>query len=334
MSGPTPGEVHVNTPLTNISINYLQNATSFIAGRVFPVVPVMKQSDRYYTYDRGYFNRDEMEVRGPGAESAGTGYSVDNTPTYYCPVRALHHDIADDVRANADPAVDPDLDATNLLTQKGLINREVNFVTSFFSASVWTNDYDGVAGTPGTGEYKQWDDADSSPIEDIRGAGTTVQESTGFRPNKLVIGRQVFDALVDHPDLVDRVKYSGGVGNNTPAMVNMRAMAELFEVDEVLVASAIKNTGKEGATNSHSFIAGKKALLVYAAPSPGLQVPTGGYTFAWTNRVGGSAAAQGFTMSKFRRSPEFKSDRVEIESSYDQKLVSADLGAFWDSIVA
>ena len=57
---PSPGDVHVNTPLTNISIAYMQDATKFISQRVFPNIPVAKQSDRYYVYDRGEFNRDEM----------------------------------------------------------------------------------------------------------------------------------------------------------------------------------------------------------------------------------------------------------------------------------
>jgi hypothetical protein len=42
---------------------------------VFPNIPVQKKSDRYYTYDRGDFNRDEMEERAPGTESEGSGYT-------------------------------------------------------------------------------------------------------------------------------------------------------------------------------------------------------------------------------------------------------------------
>jgi hypothetical protein len=80
---PTAGDVHVNTPLTNISIAYIQDAANFVAARVFPNIPVAKQSDRYYTYDRGEFNRDEMEERAPGTESAGGSYTLDNTPTYF-----------------------------------------------------------------------------------------------------------------------------------------------------------------------------------------------------------------------------------------------------------
>ena len=58
----------------------MQEAGNFVADQVFPNIPVSMQSDRYYTYDRGYFNRDEMQERAPGTESAGSGYEVDNTP--------------------------------------------------------------------------------------------------------------------------------------------------------------------------------------------------------------------------------------------------------------
>jgi len=69
MPQPTARDVHVNAPLTNISIAFLQSQDSFVASRVFPSIPVMKQSDRYYTYDRGDFNRDEMQLRAPGPRS-------------------------------------------------------------------------------------------------------------------------------------------------------------------------------------------------------------------------------------------------------------------------
>jgi hypothetical protein len=326
---PTPGDVHVNAPLTNISIAYVQSASNFIASRVFPNIPVSKQSDRYYTYDRGMFNRDEMRERAPATESSGSGYTVDNTPTYYCPIYALHHDVPDEVRDNADAALNPDREATIFVTQKALIKREKLWVAKYFAGSIWTNDLDGVSGTPGGGQVKQWNDSAANPIEDVRLAKRTVLESTGFEPNKLVLGRAVYDALVDHPDVIDRLKYGQTPGN--PAIANREALAKLFEVDELLVMNAIENTAKEGATNSHAFIGGKKALLVYAAPTPGLMTPTGGYTFSWTGHLG--AGNEGNRIRSFRLE-QIKADRVEIEMAFDQKLVSADLGYFWDTIVA
>lgn len=331
MSNPQPGDVHVNTPLGNISIAYIQEASHFVADKVFPNIPVQKQSDRYYTYDRGYFNRDEMKVRAPGTESAGGDYNVDNTPTYYAPVYAFHHDIPDQRRANADAVLDPDREATTLATQKGLIKREKSFVTKYFAGGLWTGgDVDGVASspTPGT-SFLQWNDASSTPIEDIRLAKTTVLEKTGFEPNTLVIGQRVFDALIDHPDIVDRVKYGQTAGG--PALVDTSELAALFKVPRVFVMKSVENTAAEGATNAHSFIGGKKALLCYSTPTPGLMTPTAGYTFSWNGYLG--ASAMGSRIKKFRME-NLSSDRVEIEMAFDQKLVSADLGYFFDTAVA
>lgn len=326
---PTPGDVHVNAPLTNVSIAFLQNASNFVAARVFPNIPVSKQSDRYYTYDRGDFNRDEMRERAPSTESAGGGYTLDNTPTYYAPVYAFHKDIPDEVRSNADAVLNPDREATAFVTHKALIKREKIFVARFFQGGLWTNDYDGVASNPSSGQVLQWSDANSTPIENVRLAKRTIAQSTGFEPNKLVLGRAVYDALLDHPDIIDRVKYGQTAG--APAQANLNVLATLFGVDEILVMNAIENTAAEGAAAAHSFIGGKKALLCYSTPSPGLMTPTAGYTFSWTGLLG--SGAEGNRIRSFRME-HIKSDRVEIEMAFDSKLVSADLGFFFDSIVA
>lgn len=326
---PTPGDVHVNTPLSNISVAFLQSATRFVADKVFPNIPVSKQSDRYYTYDRGHFNRDSMEERAPGAESKGTTYEVDNTPTYYAPVYATHHDIPDQRRANSDSVLDPDREATELVTHKALIKREKLWVSKYFTGSVWTNDWDGVASGMTGNQVLHWSDANSDPIANVRAAMTAIEESTGFTPNTFVIGKRVFDALIDHPDIIDRVKY--GQTAPGPAMVDVAELQALLKIERIFVMRAVENTAKEGITNAHSFIGGKKALLCYAAPSPGLMTPSAGYTFSWNGFMG--ASAQGGRIRRFRME-NLSSDRVEMDMAFDQKLVAADLGFFWDTIVA
>lgn len=330
MTLPTPGDVHVNAPLTQISIAFMQDQGDFVADKIFPNIPVDKQSDRYYTYDRGYFNRDEMDVRAPATESKGGEYTVDNTPTYYAPVYAFHHDIPDERRANADSVLAPDREATELCTIKALIKREKLWVAKYFAASIWTGgDVAGVAAAPGANQFLQWNDANSTPIETIRGAKTTVKELTGFMPNTLVLGQRVYDALLDHPDFIDRIKYGQTPGK--PAMANLQIMAQLFEVDRVVVMSAIQNTAKEGQANVHAFIGGKKALLCYSAPSPALMTPSAGYTFSWKGMFG--AQANGSRIRRFRMD-HLNSDRVEIDMGFDQKLVSAELGYFFNTAVA
>lgn len=319
---PSRSDVHVDRPLTNISIAFMQNANNFIADRVFPVIPVAKQSDKYFTYDRGMFNRDEMTLRAPGTESAGATYTL-STASYAADVWALHKDVADQVRSNADTPLQLDREATEFLTVKAMIRKERNWASLYFGTGIWTGERAGVASSPTGSQFLRWDVATSTPIEDVRSGARSVHQLTGFRPNKMVLGRAVYDALLDHPDIVGRIDRGQTSGT---AIVMRQNLAALFEMDEILVMDSIYNSAVEGATNAHSFIGGKNALLAYAAPSPGIMVPSAGYTFSWSGLLGAGALG---TRIKRMRMEHLESDRIEIEMSFDQKLVAADLGYFF-----
>ena len=86
-----------------------------------------------------------------------------------------------------------------------------------------------------------------------------------------------------------------------------------------------------GLTEDMQFIFGKSVLIVYAAPRAGLLTPTAGYTFAWVGLFG--AGALGTRIMRFRMDP-LKSDRVEGEMSYDQKVVSPEMGAFLTGVIS
>jgi len=316
MPQPTLSDVHVNRPLTNISIAFIQAAEDFIADRVFPNVPVTKKSDRYFVYDKDFWFKDEAEKRAPGTESAGTGFEVDNTPNYNADIWALHKDVDDQTRANTDQPLDADRDATMYVTQKLLLRKEKIFTAAYFTTSIWTGSTTGGDITPGT----KWDVASSTPIEDVDAQQDAVKEKTGFRPNVLVVGPGTHRALKNHPDIRDRIKYV------QKAILTVDLLASLFGVDKYLVANATENTATEGATGSFSFLYGNNALLVYAAPNPGIMIPSAGYTFSWTGYLGATQA--GTRMKKFRMN-HLESDRVEGDMAIDMKQIAAELGVFF-----
>ena len=330
---PSPGDVHVNRPLTNISIAFMQSAEKFVAGRVFPNIPVTSQSDVYFIFDRGEFNRDGMEERAPATESAGGTYEV-GTDTYHARVYAYHKDVPDQLRANQDEPINLDRQGTEFVTLKGLIKREVTWVEQYLKPAVWTFAVDGAAARSANldprgnaNDIAYWSDSSSTPIEDVRLMKRLVLEQTGFMPMTLTLGRPVFDALLDHPDIVGRLDRGQTSG---PAAATRDSLAALFELDSVLVMDAIQNTAKEGQSASHSFIGGQHALLSYRPSTPGLLTPSAGYTFGWSGMVG--AGNDGIRIKRFRME-HLESDRIEAEMAYDQKLIAADLGAFFNGIV-
>jgi hypothetical protein len=212
---------------------------------------------------------------------------------------------------------------------QAMIRREKEWATKYFANSIWSTNLEGVGAAPGAGQFLQWNVANSTPINDIEAAKSTIAGLTGFEPNTIVMSRDVWATLRNHETIVERIKFSSSPAS--PAIVNLQAVASVLEVDRVLVSRSIVNSAAEGAANDHEFLLGEGLLLVYSAPSPSLMAPSGGYTFSWTGLLG--AGPMGQRISRFRME-HLKSDRVEVEMAFVQKLVSADLGAFFRTPLA
>ena len=325
MAQPTQSAVHIDAILTNISVAYMQQATNFVATKVFPLVPVDKQSNKFFKYTKNDWFRDEAQVRADATESAGGGYNL-STDSYAAQVWAFHKDVGDQTRANADTPINLDREAAEFVTSRILLRQEIDWQSTFFTTSVWGQDYTGVSGAPSTDEFKQWSDyANSDPLEDIEAGKEKILSTTGFEPNTLVLGYQAFRKLKNHPDLVDRIKYTSS------NVITEEMMARMFQVDRVLVTKAVKATNNEGASEAYSFVHGKSAMLCYSAPNAGLLQPSAGYTFGWTGVSGGLGTTLG--TSRFRME-SLKSERIEAEAAWDHKVIASDLGVFYSTCVA
>lgn len=323
---PTPGDVHVNSLLTDVSVAFMQDANKFVADRVFPRINVEKQSDKYATYSQADFMRDDMKRRAPGSETAGGRYRV-STDSYQCEVWGYHIDVDDQTVANADNPFNPMRDAAQVATMKEMLAREVQWASSYFTTSVWTGGLkasgsrgDLVAGT----DFTAFDDVSSTPIETISDQMVEVEAITGYLPNKLVLTRRGFMALKNHPDIVDRIKHVSD-GPVTTGMI-----ARLLDLEEIMIAAAVKNSAQEGLTGSYDYIMGNHALLLYTTPTPSLLQATAGYTFVWSGYTG---AVDGRRVKSYRLE-HLNSERIEIEATWDQKVVSSTLGVFFQNIVS
>lgn len=326
MPQPTLNSVHVDAILTNISVAYMQNRDNFIADKVFPVIPVDKKSDKYFKYTKNDWFRDEAQRRAPATESAGGGYNL-STDTYSADVFAFHKDVPDQIVANADSPLNPLREAAEFVTHRLLLRKELQFVSDFMASGVWGTTVQGTAGTATAGlTSTQWSNYTSSdPIEDIEAAKAKILSNTGMEANTLVLGYEVFRQLKNHPDLVDRIKYTSS------QTITSDMIAAMFDIPRVIVSKAVKATNLEGASEAYAFATGKTALLCHVAPQPGLMTPSAGYTFSWTGVSGGLGQTIG--TSQFRMD-SIRADRVEAEMAFDNKVVGADLGYYFNNIVA
>lgn len=313
---PDRGDLHIDALLTMLSIAYMNDPSAYIADKLFPIIPVRKQSDIVPKYDKAYWFTDEAQLRAPGTETEGSGWTVNTSDTYFSQNYGFHKDVPDEVRDNADEPFDPDADAVRFVTQKLLLRREVAWAADFFKTSVWGTDV--VGGT----NFTQWDDyALSDPIGDFETGRDTIHGNTAVDPSAFAVGRQVWTKMKHHPDFLERIKYT------QKAVLTRDIVASLLEIGNLLVGNAIYNTAAEGQTASMSYVFGKNALLMYVTPAPALLTPSAGYTFHW-NRRGG--------ISYIRRVRDEKAqyDRIEGHTFFDQKAIATDCGYFFSGAVA
>lgn len=133
--------------LSNFSVAYWQDTSLFVGTRYFPVVPVNLAAGKYLTYPKGYFGRPVNSKRAEdgvantiGYKTKSEGYTVDDD--------AIRIFISDKKRANVANGQQLDMEATGVVTDALLINKEIDFVSKFLVPGKWATDYQGVASGP------------------------------------------------------------------------------------------------------------------------------------------------------------------------------------------
>lgn len=300
------GNVKQDVVLTNLSIGWPNNG--FVGPVLFPQVGVAKQTNKYYVFGRELFGIDPAgDLRAPGSvanEIPGLQLSVD---TYFAKEHALQIPVTDEERENADSPLAPDRDGTELLTMKIWMAREVAMQTLATTAANYpAGNVTTLSGT------SQWNDyANSDPIGIIK-AGKRVVNAAIFRdPNTAVIPYQVMTQLEDHPDFIERIKYS------ERGVLTQEIIASVIGIPRVIVPSLGLSTNNPGQAVALSYLWGKDVVLAYVPERPGQKVPAYGYEFVW----GYNGRPQ--VVDRWREEPR-ASDLIRVRRRYDLKHTALD----------
>jgi len=319
---PTQGQVYKDPLLSNIAIRY--SPIGFVAERLFPRVMVQLPSGEYPIFQKGAWFRDEAAVRPWGGTARRGGYPL-TTGTYSCKDIAFGKAVSDEERRfSQGPSISPDIQATAFVTGKVILRKEIVTATLCRAIANWatghTNDVDALWAPPG---------ATNTFIADVELGIKTVLQNTGRRPNKLLMNGTTFAAIKQVTEVLDRIRYGGGPDN--PALVTVRMIAALFELDEVLVASAVYSSEDEqqdgtdftAATIWETNATKGMGLLTYSPPMASIQEPSAGYFFNTEDRY----------IRRYREEGPM-SDIIECHEPVDVKLTGNDLGyLFYDTLV-
>lgn len=306
---PLTSQVKFDSLMTGVSVQYKPTQGQYLADRVLPPVPVQKESAAYWVYDKSRFDVPDSK-RAPRSEYNRIDWNP-STAVYLTEEYGLEGEIDDRERENAAAPLDLDVDTTEIITDMVLNNRERRVADLVTSASMITQNTT-LAGT------SQWSDASNSdPLANAKLARTTIYAATGgYKPNKLLIGYDVYEALKLHPDILDVVKYT------ERAIITPQILAAVFDVEEVLIGGVQIRTSKEGQTDAFTDVWAGVALFFYSEARPSLKRASLGYQFRRQN------------LKAFRyREDKRNTDVIRVSEEQDETLVAGALGYLFLSVV-
>ena len=314
--GITARDVHIDRPLSNLVVGF--EPTNTIVQDFLPIVDVNKQSDLYFKWTKGdFFRIPSTTARAPKTKGRTVNFAV-SSDSYYANNYALVDEMDFETLVNQDNPLKIEEKAArgiHSLLMLDMENRVANQITSGSNlgsyaavSSKWSSS---TAGT-------------SDPFGDIQTAKSSVRATTGLEANTIILGQSVYNALVNHADILDRIKYV------QKGVVTRDLLASLFDVDTVLIGSAIKNTAAEGLSDSFSDVWGTNVVVAHLnrAETDGRD-PSLMYGFRWTNPLFGSPMA----VEKWNDPDHGNYTNLRVQYYQDEKIAAPELGYLWTSVV-
>lgn len=304
----------IDPVLTGIIIAY-RNATlvsDLVMPRLTPNLP--KKQFKWWKFDFSQFitlhdtrvgrksQPNTVEFNAEEVEASTDDYGLDDV----IPL--------DDIN-NAPEGYDPRAFAAQKLIDLVLLDREVRVANMAFNAANYAAaNKETLAGTD------QWSHPDSKPIKQISEAA----DSMIMRPNNMVLGRVEWTALRTNPSVLAALTPSGA----SEGLANKRAVADLLELDDIIVGEGWINSARKGQPVVRSRAWSDKALLFHKAPLASSLEATP--TFAWTaqhgERVSGSIDEPKIGLKG--------SVRVRSGESVKEVMSSPDLGYLFSDVIA
>lgn len=327
------GKFTPHTGLTRMALAYFQNASNYFAKSIFPICKVDLSSDNYYVFDKEDLLKDGWS-RKPAYGKVNPVVLSEHTENYSVVVDQMIMGIdtirqTDLQRRQAPGIADPRRQRTKAIAEQANIHQDILFAKNFFKSGVWSSEWTGVEDTAISGnQFIKFDNDNSDPIKFIQGRKRAMQRKTGRMPNKLALGCDVFDALTQHPAILERVVYGGTTAN--PADVTVNVLAQLFGVKEVKVLQSIHNKAEMGADADMDFIADSTSmLLAYATDAPSVEEPSAGYIFTW------DMLGDGQILPIFHYDGEdgVHAEYIEGLMASAQKQTAPDLAEFFTNVV-
>lgn len=228
-----PGDVHIPSGLGNVALGY--RLTDSIADTLAPVVPVTKQIDKYFIWDKeNTFNRLQPTTGAPGANVAEVGLTL-SEDSYSCISRAVQSPLATETIANADAPLKPWARAIRRCLDGFVLEREFRVIQLLATPGNWDSTLVSILGASAgwaTG-------ASADPVKDLQNR----MVATWMPGDLLAMSEGTFFILQRQAAFQKYIAYKSGVA----PLPNASEVAAILNLPPFVISRLKYNSGSGAA---------------------------------------------------------------------------------------
>lgn len=322
-----PGPDSLHTPVWNPRMLEAYTNNKMIGSRLCPVVPVQHRSDKVASIPFGTgLSPADTRLAGQASQVPEMEWAVGTRGTYAVEDQGLRTFIPADSVTNADLPFEVRRRSSMILASAMELMDEIEDAALLGTAGSYASGYSSTVST----SSDKWNSDNSDPADQVRAGVAKLLTNDGQAKVVVGLGRDVFRALQKHPKIVAALygRASTSMGPTTMT-VTEKMLAELFEVDEVVVGKAKKNTANAGQTVALADVWAGFATAVIVSESPSAEMPVG---FAHRFRYRNAAMDVQFI-------PELLAgvrggEHCKVTKSDDLFVTGAQMGYGWLTVLA
>ena len=241
------GYFHINEALSQYAQGYGQDADAFIAAKIAPIIEVDNKSDQYYIGDTSHLQLHDL-ARTPGSVFAQLEWIV-SEDGYICKSYGAEVTAPFEMARNADAAIAVEQENVTLAVDGLMLGSEYRTMLAATNTSTFAH----AAAHGGNAGATKWNAfttgvSSGDPYFDIEAAKTTVVDTIGHLPNTMWMNYNTWRALFNNTFVKARV-----LNTEPGAMITPAILANLYDLDQVLIAKSLYDSSVPGSGSSPAF---------------------------------------------------------------------------------
>jgi len=250
------------------------DARGFISTQVLPSVEVDSQAGNFGKIALEQLLQEPETKRAPRSGYSRSTWEFDDA-TYACEEHGIEEPLDDREAKMYREYFDAEVICTMRAFSAVLRAAEKRVADAVFNATTWTSYTTGIT--------NEWDDtANAVPLTDVEAAVKAVYTQSGLWANALIINRKVFRNLRNCAQVIARITASGAGNPAKPTDVTTDMLAQVFDLEHIIVGGSSRNSAIEGQTAVPAQIwSDEYAMVCRVATTNDFREPCIGRTFHW-----------------------------------------------------